>query len=90
MENYNKTKEVVMTTVAPFGNSADEMTCANCGEALIAPEWAEYVSEQRVLNLWSCAKCGCWFESEAHIPAGIVSANDRVAVEAFSSSLLVA
>jgi ribosomal protein L37AE/L43A len=65
-------------------------TCVNCGEALIAPEWSEYVSERLVLNLWFCPKCGRQFESEAHIPAGTVSANDRIALEAFFSSLLVA
>jgi ribosomal protein L37AE/L43A len=79
-----------MTTVASFRNFGYEMTCANCGEALVAPEWSEYISEQRVLNLWSCAKCGCQFETEAYIPADVVSANDRIALEAFSSSLLVA
>ena len=32
--------------------------CTKCGDALIAPEWSQYVDEQRVFNLWSCTKCG--------------------------------
>jgi hypothetical protein len=27
-------------------------TCAKCGEALIAPDWSEFVSEALVVNLW--------------------------------------
>jgi ribosomal protein L37AE/L43A len=46
------------------------MTCAQCGEALIAPDWSEFVSERLVLNLWSCTKCGDRFQTEAYMPAG--------------------
>ena len=45
------------------------MTCAKCGEALIAPDWSEFVSERLVLNLWSCTKCGDRFQTEAYMPA---------------------
>jgi ribosomal protein L37AE/L43A len=45
------------------------MTCAKCGEALIAPDWSEFVSEHLVLNLWSCMKCGDRFQTEAYMPA---------------------
>ena len=40
-----------MTTVATFCNIKFETTCVDCGEALIAPEWPEFISEQLVLNL---------------------------------------
>jgi ribosomal protein L37AE/L43A len=56
-ENKNKQWEVAMT-----------MTCAKCGEALIAPDWSEFVSERLVLNLWSCT-CGDRFQTEAYMPA---------------------
>jgi hypothetical protein len=79
-----------MTTVASFRNSEFETTCAKCGEALIAPEWSEYASERLVLNLWSCTKCGCRFETQARMLADSESMNDRRAVEAFFPSLLVA
>lgn len=44
-------------------------TCAKCGEALIAPDWSEFVSERLVINLWTCTKCGDRFETEAYMPA---------------------
>jgi ribosomal protein L37AE/L43A len=43
--------------------------CVKCGEALIAPDWSEFVSERLVLNLWTCTKCGDRFETKAHMPA---------------------
>jgi ribosomal protein L37AE/L43A len=83
----NENKEVTMTTVASIRNFECETTCAKCGNALIAPEWSEYVSERLVLNLWSCTKCGCQFETKAYMPADAESMNDRMAVEAFFPSL---
>jgi ribosomal protein L37AE/L43A len=77
-----------MTTVASIRNFQFETTCEKCGEALIAPEWSEYLSEGFVLNLWSCTKCGCRFETEAFVPAEATS--DDAAIEAFFPSLLVA
>jgi hypothetical protein len=43
--------------------------CAICSEALIAPDWSEFVSERLVINLWSCTKCGDRFETVARMPA---------------------
>src|SRR5512141_2834966 len=54
----NKQRRVAMTT-----------TCLKCGEALIAPDWSEFVSERLVLNLWTCTKCGDRFETKAYVPA---------------------
>jgi ribosomal protein L37AE/L43A len=48
------------------------------------------VSDGLVLNFWSCGKCGYRFETEAYMPADAESLNDRMAVEAFFPSLLVA
>jgi RNase P subunit RPR2 len=81
-------KEVAMTTVASFRNSEYETTCTKCGEPLIAPEWSEYVSEQSVLNLWHCTKCGCRFETEICVPADTEA--DAVVIKEFFPSLLVA
>jgi hypothetical protein len=63
-------------------------TCEKCGEALIAPDWSEHVSEQLVINLWLCPKCGCEFETEAGIPAD--ATKDDTAIKAYFPSLLVA
>jgi ribosomal protein L37AE/L43A len=81
---------VAMATVASIRNSQFETTCENCGEPLIAPEWSEFASGGLVLNLWSCTKCGCQFETEAFVPADAEAMNDRIALEAFFPSLLVA
>jgi ribosomal protein L37AE/L43A len=79
-----------VTTIASIRNSEHETTCVKCGETLIAPEWSEYVSEELVLNLWSCRNCGQRFETEAHIPAGTMSKADSELLEDFFPSLLVA
>jgi len=44
-------------------------TCPKCKEALVSPDWSEFVSEGLVLNLWSCTRCGDRFETEAGMPA---------------------
>ena len=79
-----------MKTVASFRNLETETPCEKCGAPLIAPEWSEFVSEGLVLNLWACSKCGCRFETEAVLPAGVEAKDNRAAVEAFFPSLLVA
>jgi len=79
-----------MATVASFRNSEFETNCGKSGELLIAPEWSEFVSERLVLNLWSCTKCGCRFETEACMPANAELASNRMALETFFPLLLVA
>ena len=86
-----KTKEAtIMTTVASIRRSSDEITCEKCGEPLIAPEWAEFVSETLVLNLWSCTSCGYRFETEACVPADPEFKLDSKVLETLFPSLLVA
>ena len=79
-----------MTTVASIRNSAHEMTCAKCGDVLIAPEWSEYVSGRLALNLWSCTNCGYRFETEAFVPADAESESYNNVLEEYFPSLLVA
>jgi ribosomal protein L37AE/L43A len=79
-----------MATVASIRNSEYEMTCDKCGETLIAPEWSEYVSERLLLNLWSCTKCGCRFETEAFVPVDPDSKVESKVLEEYFPSLLVA
>jgi hypothetical protein len=38
-----------------------KMTCAKCGDALNAPEWSDFLSARRIINLWSCTECGYSF-----------------------------
>lgn len=42
--------------------------CTQCGAALIAPIWAEHLSDRHVRNLWSCEACGCRFETSVYFP----------------------
>jgi ribosomal protein L37AE/L43A len=84
---HNKTKEATMTKVASLRTFHD-MNCEECGEGLIAPEWSEYVSEQLVMNIWSCPSCGNQFETEAQMPAGTKATT--IAISNFFPSLLVA
>ena len=63
-------------------------TCAKCGEQLIAPEWSEYLSQESVVNLWQCTKCGYQFETELCVPADAEAVT--LAIEDFFPSLLVA
>ncbi|MFZ0399590.1 MAG: hypothetical protein WAL03_00725 [Pseudolabrys sp.] len=85
-----ESKEVTMTTIASTRRSDYGMTCVQCGDLLIAPEWSEYEDERHVLNLWSCSKCGCRFETDAFVPADAQSVSDDVSIRAFFPSLLVA
>ena len=51
-------------------HSESEKICAKCAEALIVPEWSQYMGERRVFNLWSCTKCGsCFAEISVALPA---------------------
>ena len=75
---------------ASIRNSKFGVTCAKCGDALIAPEWVEYFSEERlVLNLWSCTNCGFQFETEAKVPVDAESKIDSKVMDEFFSSVLV-
>jgi RNase P subunit RPR2 len=41
------------------------MTCAQCGDRLIAPERAEYIADSgTVRQQWRCSKCGHAFHSD--------------------------
>jgi ribosomal protein L37AE/L43A len=43
--------------------------CAQCGDALVAPEWSEHVSERCVRHVWSCEACGYEFETAIYLRA---------------------
>jgi hypothetical protein len=84
--------EAVLVSVPPDAStrrSDCRMTCANCGDLLIAPEWSEYKDEHHVLNLWSSSKCGIECETEAFVPGGVESGEDK-SIKTFFPSLLVA
>jgi RNase P subunit RPR2 len=39
------------------------MTCVQCDNELIAPEWSEYRSKHQSRHLWRCWRCDCCFET---------------------------
>src|SRR6266496_4094254 len=41
--------------------------CAQCGDALLAPEWSEHVNERCVRHLWTCETCGYQFETTVYL-----------------------
>jgi len=43
--------------------------CAQCGGAIVAPEWSEHRSERCIRNVWSCEACGYQFEHTAYLSA---------------------
>ena len=43
--------------------------CAQCGGAIIAPEWSEHWSERCIRNVWSCEACGYRFENTVYFSA---------------------
>jgi hypothetical protein len=51
-----------------FHKSRPIVPCAQCGEALFAPEWSEYLDDRRVRHLWSCDSCSYEFETEVCYP----------------------
>jgi ribosomal protein L37AE/L43A len=53
--------------------------CAQCGEAIIAPEWSEYLSERCVRHFWSCEMCGYQFESTVYFLASELAVDQQAA-----------
>jgi RNase P subunit RPR2 len=68
-----------------MAETSRRVTCAQCGDRLIAPEDAEYIADSgTVRHRWRCSKCGYEFHSDAEptMPPGLV--------EKFLPNLLVA
>ena len=65
------------------------MSCAQCGKALMAPEWSKFVNERHIVSLWSCTECDCQFETTSYVPANTKFMIDNIAIKPFFPSLLV-
>ena len=79
-----------MAKAASMSSTDHGTKCAKCGETLFVPEWSEFVSERLIVNLWTCAKCGDRFETEACMSADAEQINVSALMEEFFPSLLVA
>jgi hypothetical protein len=53
-----------------FGNQ-----CARCCAEIIAPEWAEHLSDNCVRNVWSCEACGYQFEDAVYLSRELADAD---------------
>jgi C4-type Zn-finger protein len=42
--------------------------CAQCGAAVIAPEWSEHISAGCLRNVWRCDTCGYRYEDTIYLP----------------------
>ena len=79
-----------MTMPSATRRSDYGMSCARCGDALIAPEWSECVSAGQVRHSWFCVACGCRFETAVDLDEPAEAQLDQATVEEFLPSLLVA
>jgi len=79
-----------MARIASIRHSEQWMTCTKCGDALIAPEWSEYVSKQHVRHFWNCTNCDYQFETSVYLPPDFRSINNIMVMEELFPSLLVA
>ena len=52
--------------------------CAQCGGAIVAPEWSEHRSERCIRNVWSCEACGYRFERTVYLSAPKIQPDLRV------------
>ena len=53
-----------------FAHARPMIECAQCGAHIFAPEWSEYLDDNRVRHLWACAACDYQFETLASFPGG--------------------
>jgi len=65
-----------MTTILSSRRSKFGMTCAQCSNELIAPEWSEYRNERQVRHFWHCWECDFCFKSVVSFPAVTKSMRD--------------
>jgi hypothetical protein len=52
--------------------------CAQCGGAIIAPEWSEHRSEFCIRNVWFCEACGYQFERTVYFSAPKIQPDLRI------------
>jgi hypothetical protein len=75
-----------MSTMVPNRRSSFGMTCVQCDDDLIAPEWSEHRRKGQIRHLWRCWKCDCCFETVVSTK----SMEDSTAADDIFPSLLVA
>jgi hypothetical protein len=83
-----------MTTILTNRRSKFGMTCVQCNNDLIAPEWSQYRNARQIRHLWHCWECDFRFESLVSFPAASKAMRDtktgNVIYPSLFPSLLVA
>ena len=79
-----------MTTILSNPRSKFGMTCVQCSNELIAPEWSEYWNERQVHQVWHCTNCRACLGSLAVFPAETKSMRDIKTGKIIFPPLLVA
>ncbi len=67
-----------MTMVLFNRRSKFGMTCVQCSNELIAPEWSEYGNKRQIHHVWHCPKCSACFGSRVVFPADTMSMKDML------------
>ena len=53
----------------PFMRSRSAVSCAQCGDPVIMPEWSEWVDAGYARHLWHCDNCEYAFETRVAFAA---------------------
>lgn len=61
--------EPVSRKSRPFVQSRPVVECAQCGVHIFAPDWSEYLEDNRVRHLWACDTCDYQFETTVSFAA---------------------
>jgi hypothetical protein len=54
--------DISTDSYSPYG-----ITCIQCNDNLIAPDWSRYVREHHISHLWYCERCGHQFETSDYL-----------------------
>jgi hypothetical protein len=71
-----------MAAAASYG-----MSCQQCGDRIMAPEFSEYLCEGAIRHLWCCSKCKHQFET--HVVSHVDTSLSPELLEQFLPSLVV-
>jgi hypothetical protein len=66
---FGEKRSMYRRDTSNYARSFPVVECAQCGEALFAPEWSEHVDDRRVRHAWNCEACRYCFETTVWFPA---------------------
>ena len=66
---FSEERSMYTRDATKYARSFPVVECAQCGEALFAPEWTEHIDDRRVRHAWKCEACRYSFETTVCFPA---------------------